>query len=189
MNITRRDALLGATAAAVVTGAATAPLAMKAAHTKAALVNADPEIEALLGQLRAAEAHHDDLNAARCAAWERIPQNIKEALDAYPSRLEAPQTVIDTYHRHYDACGAGALDVQSDAVSDRINSIKAQIFQAPAMTLRGTLSKAHIAWQITAIDVDVDETDPDFDGQCGGLDDPVMIWSIYRDLERLAGEG
>jgi len=31
MNITRRDALMGATAAAVVTGAITAPLAMQAA--------------------------------------------------------------------------------------------------------------------------------------------------------------
>ncbi len=31
MNITRRDALMGATAAAVVTGATTAPLAIKAA--------------------------------------------------------------------------------------------------------------------------------------------------------------
>ncbi len=35
MNITRRDALVGATAAAVVTGAITAPLAIKAAGVKA----------------------------------------------------------------------------------------------------------------------------------------------------------
>ena len=37
MDITRRNALLGATAAAVVTGASTAPLAIKAAGVKAAL--------------------------------------------------------------------------------------------------------------------------------------------------------
>ncbi len=37
MSISRRDALLGVTAAAVVTGAATAPLAIKAAGVKAAL--------------------------------------------------------------------------------------------------------------------------------------------------------
>ncbi len=96
--------------------------------------------------------------------------------------------MLDTYHRHYDASGARALDVQSDAACDRIIDIQAQIFQTPAMTLRGTLSKARIAWRITAIDVNVDETDPDFAGQCGGLDDPVMIWSILQDLERLAGE-
>ena len=177
MTISRRGALMGAGAAVAVAGV---PVA--------ALASADPQIEALLAQLRAEEARHDDLHAARCAAWERIPQNIKEALDPYPYRVGAPQEVLDTYHRHYDACGAGALDVQSDAVSDRINGIKAQIFQTPATTLRGTLSKARIAWQITAIDVDVDETDPDFDGQCARLDDPVMIWSILQDLERLAGE-
>jgi len=37
MNITRRDALLGATAAAAVTGAIAAPLAMQAAGANAAL--------------------------------------------------------------------------------------------------------------------------------------------------------
>ena len=37
MNITRRDALRSATAAAVVTGATLAPLAIKAAGAKAAL--------------------------------------------------------------------------------------------------------------------------------------------------------
>ena len=36
------------------------------------LANADPEIEALLGQLRAADAHIDDIHAARRVAWERI---------------------------------------------------------------------------------------------------------------------
>ena len=79
-------------------------------------------------------ARHDDLHAARNAAWDRIPRYIKEALDAYPYRLGAPQEVLDTYHHHYDACVAGALDAQSDAVSDRINGIKAQIFQTPATT-------------------------------------------------------
>ncbi len=37
MSISRRDALLGATAAAVVTGATVVPLAIKAAGVKAAL--------------------------------------------------------------------------------------------------------------------------------------------------------
>ncbi len=46
-SITRRDALLGASAAAVVTTAATAPLAIKAAGVKAALAGtSDPAIAA-----------------------------------------------------------------------------------------------------------------------------------------------
>ncbi len=52
MNITRRDALMGAAAAAVVTGAATAPLTMKAPGIKAAL--ADDPVIPLARQLRAA---------------------------------------------------------------------------------------------------------------------------------------
>lgn len=56
MNITRRDALLGATAAAAVTGAATIPLAMKAAGVKAALAGkADPlreGVQALVDEIR-----------------------------------------------------------------------------------------------------------------------------------------
>ncbi len=47
MNITRRDALLGATAAAITTAATTAPLAIKAAGVKAALAGtSDPAIAA-----------------------------------------------------------------------------------------------------------------------------------------------
>ena len=49
-SITRRDALRGATAAAVVTGAATAPLAVKAAG------NPDADLLALCDRLDAALA-------------------------------------------------------------------------------------------------------------------------------------
>ena len=95
---------------------------------------------------------------------------------------------LDAYNRHYKTSGARALDGQSDRVCDRINDIQAQIIQTPATTLCGTLSKARVAWHITAMDMQLDETDPDLDGQCGGLDDPVIIWSILQDLERLAQE-
>ena len=52
MQISRRDALMGATAAAVVTGAITAPLAIKSAGVQAVLAG-DPVV-ALVAQLRAA---------------------------------------------------------------------------------------------------------------------------------------
>ena len=47
MIITRRDALLGATAAAAVTGLTAAPLAFKAAGVRAALAGDDPILAAL----------------------------------------------------------------------------------------------------------------------------------------------
>ena len=49
MNITRRDALLGATAAAAVTGAIAAPLAMQAAGANTAL-GGDTDLLALCAE-------------------------------------------------------------------------------------------------------------------------------------------
>ncbi len=65
MQISRRDALLGATAAAVVTGAATAPLAIKAAAVKAALT-----AEPLLAMEQEWFAIHKELQE-RSGQWSR----------------------------------------------------------------------------------------------------------------------
>ena len=149
----------------------------------AAVASEDPQIEALLGQLRAAHAHQDDIHVRTRAALALIPKAIREAYDASPfGPLHVPG-----YYREYVASGAEALDEQSDRVCDRINDIQAQIIQTPATTLRGTLSKARIAWHVTAMNGDLDETDPVFGNFCP-LDDPVYIWSVLQDLERLAGE-
>ena len=73
-KITRRNALLGATVAAAVTGAATIPLAFKAADVKAALAG-DPAI-GLSEQLRAAsEAWSSAIDAFEDAAL-RVGFNI-----------------------------------------------------------------------------------------------------------------
>ncbi len=139
MQISRRDALVGASAAAVVAGV-----------PSEALANADPQIEALLGQLRAANARLENINIL------------------------------------YHASGAEELGEESDIVCDRITDIEVQIIQTPATTLRGALSKARVAWHITAEHENLDETDP-FDPAHGcSLDDPVFIWSALQDLERLA---
>ena len=70
----------------------------------------------------------------------------------------------------------------------RRHGTQAQIIQTPATTLRGTLSRARVAWHVTAVSEDLDERDPGFDPNHGRLDDPVFIWSILQDLERLAEE-
>ncbi len=70
MQITRRNALLGATAAAAVTGLTTAPLttaplAIKAATVKAALaINGDTKIERLYADLLQARAIHSEAQDA-----------------------------------------------------------------------------------------------------------------------------
>ena len=177
MQISRRDALLGAGAAAVVAGVPEATVASE-----------DPEIEALLGQLRAANGRYDDLNARRHVALRLIPRAVEEARNAYWCPAAAPQDVQDAYNRHYEASGVSELDDQSGPILHNINDIEAQIMQTPATTLHGTLSKARVAWHVTAAMESLDETEPDFDGQQGRLDDPVFIWSILQDLEHLAGE-
>ena len=54
MSISRRNALMGATAAAVVTGAITAPLAIKAAGVKAAMA---AQLDPVAALVRKAEAY------------------------------------------------------------------------------------------------------------------------------------
>ncbi len=68
MNITRRDALLGATAAAAVTSLTVAPLAIKAGSVKAAL--ASPTVEPLLALEQEWLAIHKEIQE-RGALWSR----------------------------------------------------------------------------------------------------------------------
>ena len=187
MSISRRTALATG-AAALVTGAITAPLAMKAAGVKAALASEDPQIGALIRQWREAHARIDDIGTRTRAALDLIPTAIREAQKANGRAGILRRDTLEAYNRHYKTSGARALDEESDTVCDRISDIEAQITQTPATTLHGTLSKARVAWHITAMDRGLDETDPDFDGKCCRLDDPVWIWSILQDLERLTRE-
>ena len=91
MQISRRNALVGA-GAAVVAGVPGATLA-----------NADPQIEALIGQLSAANADYDNINARRHVALRLIPRAVEEARNAYWCPAAAPQDVRDAYQWHYKA--------------------------------------------------------------------------------------
>ena len=88
------------------------------------------------------------------------------------------------YHREYVACGAEALDEESDTVCDRISDTEARIIGTPARTLGGLLHKARVAWHIAALDYSFDEAHPDL-SEVPRLDDCVFIWSALQDLERL----
>ncbi len=192
MNLSRRDALLGATAAAVVTGAITAPLAIKAASVKAALggepiaaqaTAQDPVIDALLNELRKHSTRLDEIRVETQAALQLIPAGIQAEYDARPGGpLQFPD-----YHREYVACGVEALDKECDTVCGRLSDIEAQIIGTPVRTLDGLLEKARVAWRIAAIDYEWDEACPDL-SEVPRLDDCVFIWAALQDLERLAGE-
>ena len=192
MEISRRNALMGATAAAVVTGVVTAPLALKAASVPAALgsdpiavqaADQDPVIDALFNELRKQRARLDEIRVETEAALRLIPADTQAEYDARPGGpLQFPD-----YHREYVACGVGALDKECDTIYGRLADTEARILRTPVRTLGGLLKKARVAWRIAALDYGWDEARPDL-SEVPRLDDCVFIWAALQDLERLAGE-
>ena len=86
MSISRRDALLNAGAALVVTGAAVVPLAIKAANVKAALATSGPrldDIQALVSDLRNCDRN---IMAAVFVAF----QEVADRLETLPGVVPVP---------------------------------------------------------------------------------------------------
>ncbi len=107
-DMTRRDALLGATAAAVVTGAITAPLAIKAAGVKAAL-GGEPNplregVQALVNEIRR------DLDPGVKAGIHWALQQAADRLEALPG-IEAVTCEFWTAEYQDDARRHGLAQV------------------------------------------------------------------------------
>ena len=172
MNITRRDALRGATAAAVVTGAITAPLALKAAGVKAALASAsDARIFVLIEEHDRTFAEMRKANGCWCEAmWERMPSHLR-----YVSPLDSDISP-DVRHESWDAIynvgirpEVKALQVVEDRLKERCDELVDRLSQTEATTLQGVRAKMRFA------------TRP---GQ--GIDHDI-VRSAAADLERLVG--
>ncbi len=100
MNITRRDALVGATAAAVVTGAITAPLAIKAAGVKAALVG-DPVLaleRQWLAQLDFIHNYPDDFDEALEPLYERADEIERQLFSMPAESVRGVPTKLRVWH-------------------------------------------------------------------------------------------
>ncbi len=206
MNITRRDALMGATAAAVVTGAATAPLTSEAAP-------ADDPVIPLAQQLRAAtdawsssidafedaanrvgfdECYYDglipvDTSDGRCT-WGA--SEIREAAEAgrnhdrlTPDQRDAALAEIERRQRAGQELrrelGLEPLWQELERWKARFWDLQARVLATPATTPRGILAKLRGFYHHDEI----------AEMRAGG--EPADLpaeWaaSIYRDLERLA---
>ena len=163
MNITRRDALMGATAAALTTGAIVAPLAIKAAGVKAALAG-DPVNAALQ------RAH---------AEWERARQAFTDTLDDLASVEERFWATADERSfkhgtRAYDALGR---ELGVDAAHDREHrachedwAAYERLLDTPADSWPDIVLKRRVA--LIQEDRVIDET---------------LVKALFRDLERLSG--
>ncbi len=103
MQISRRDALLGATAAAAVTGLTAAPLAFKAAGVKAALAG-DPVLaleREWLAQLDFAHNYPDDSDEALEPLYERANE-IERQLFLMPAEsVRGVMTKLRVWHYYY----------------------------------------------------------------------------------------
>ena len=149
MSISRRDALVGASAAVAMAGVA-APVISLAAQ--------DPVI----------------------ATFDRYVALYSEA---YPSFDRFPE---DTW---------GKIEEELEPVRDRCDNLLCDVFRISARSLDGALLKARLAYRIelgqaTDSREPVEDMAPPNDGShnIGALDSQQLVWSLLRDLERLAGE-
>ena len=162
MSITRRNALLGATAAAAVTGLTVAPLAMKAAGVKVALAG-DPVI-GLVQQLNAA-----------WTAW-------MTADDAFEDACHRAGFNTFEYSTKCRDSGIKELRQERERWKARFWDLEPRVLDTPATTLHGVIAKLRDFYHDDEIAL----------MRAGDLpaDDLEKKWaaSIYRDLEHLAGE-
>ena len=162
MQISRRDALRGATAAAVVTGAVTAPLAFKAAATKAALAG-DPAV-----------ALAEELNSIR-AAWSLAEDAFEDAA------VHAGISTLATQGRCRDL-GIESVWQEHEHCKNRFWDLRERLLDTPAATTRGVLAKFRAFYH------DAEIADMRAGGDPDGDLPQEFAASVYRDLERLIGE-
>ena len=186
MQISRRDALLGATAAAVITGAITAPLAIKAAAAKAALAgDPDAELLALCDRLDAALAAWTEISGkhseARSGAERTIPLEQPWLVGRTPAEQARKEAI---YHRHMEGHGLPALYREYCGLATECGDLSADVLHTRARTPGGIIRKLVL--------VPYGAEDDDLGAQWAvehNEPDPVafVVGSIRRDLERLSG--
>ena len=216
MNITRRNWLLSGAGAAALTAATVVPLAVKATGVKAALAG-DPVI-GLVAQFKAAHlAHIEAHEAYEAAAYDAGYNNLadypattgtttngeqyhwgrEEILEAAerdetwhvriaPEERNRALAAIDAQQREAARVrrelGLDPLKDHAEQCRAHWRDLEAQMLDTPARTVAGVLAKVQSWYGDSEIEDMRGGGEPDQDMQ------PDLVASIYRDLERLAGE-
>ncbi len=185
MQITRRGALVGA-GAAVVTGAAVAPLAIKAALAGDPVLPAYEAFEAVRREYIAASDHIYAVCEAVDAEMPPEPYPGR----FYPDLSDAERDAGAAWrrihaHRVEDRLGADQDDIMN-AHHDRIYDGYHDLMDIQATTVAGLLCQVRAWWAAheTVRDTDVPEPGPEdriFEPQ-------VLVQRLYQDIARLTGE-
>ena len=191
MQITRRGALLGASAAAV-TGLTVAPIGMKTANVRAALAGDPvlPAYEAFEAVRRAYIAANDHVDAIREAVTAEMPPE-PSAGRGYLEMSDAEQDEEVAWmqiqaRRVEDRLGADEDDIMN-VHSDRIWDGCHDLMDIQATTVAGLLCQVRAWWAVngTVHDTEVPEPGPEdhiFEPQ-------VLVQRLYHDVARGPARG
>ncbi len=191
MNITRRDALMGATAAAVVTGAITVPIAMKVASVKAAL-GGDPVLPAY----EAFEAARLEAIAAsdyRCAVVEAVEAEMPPEPHRNRTYLELSDAERDEAAEWRELCHprvTARLGMDEDSFMDIYYGRTMLAYETVAdirpTTVAGLLCQIRAWW--STYEGHHNTEIPKLDPEESPWEPQSVVQRLYHDLERLAGE-
>ncbi len=189
MQISRRDALLGATAAAAVTGLTVAPLAFKAAGVKAALAG-DPVLPAFAAY-EAARLQSNARSDYRCAIVEAVEAELPPEPHPgrhFPDLSEAESEQARAWRRVCNRHVAARLGMDEDDFMnigyDRVMLAYETVADIPATTVAGLLCQVR-AWWSTYEDHTKTGV-PKLDPEVSPWEPQSVVQRLYHDLTRLA---
>jgi hypothetical protein len=104
---------------------------------------------------------------------------IDRAIALYPKAFPSLDDCPEEETREYEA--------EMERIQKEYVQLTCDAFQRPAESLEGVLAKARLAYRITVGMGDTEGPVEDMTPPKGPeLDDRMLLWSILRDLERLA---
>ena len=190
MSITRRNALV-AGAAAVVTGAATAPLAIKAVATKAALAG-DPVLPAYEA-FEAARLKYIAISDHVYTVVEAVetelppePHRNRTYLELSPAECDEAREWRELCHRRVTARLGMDEDDFRNAYFDRVELAYEALADIQAATVAGLLCQVRAWWNVREVvrDTEVPKPDPEE----SPWEPELMVQRLYHDVARLVGE-
>ena len=188
MDITRRDALMGAAAAAVVTGAITMPLAFKANSVKAALTG-DPVLSAFeayeAARLEGIAASTYRLAIVKAVEAELPPEpHAGRFLDLSDAERKEAAEWRGVCHRRVTAQLGMDEDSFMDIYYDRAMLAYETVVDIQATTFAGLLCQIRAWWSTYEghSNTEIPKDDP----EVSPWEPQSVVQRLYHDVERLA---